>query len=263
MATELLSTLASVFLLGVSLGLTACALTCLPFIGTYVLGKAEGRRSGMIDAGLFLCGRLFAYTTLGALAGGVGTWFVKHLADGYGNLIIGIASILSAALLLYSGKGAHATCGNLQRQALSPLLMGIALTLIPCAPLASLLASAAAGNSAAHGALMGFTFGAGALLTPMLVLIPATASLAERLRIEQPWIAGLLRHLATAVLIMIGVRRIAAVDESLASIALVVAVAGWTLITLKQRHASRRALVRPILITPRPNSSPTITLNER
>lgn len=263
MAPELLTGFASVFLLGFALGLTACVATCLPFIGTYVLGKAEGRRSGMIDAGLFLSGRLLAYMALGALAGGFGAWFVKHLADGYGNLAIGVASLLSAALLLDRRAGSHAACGKFQRKALSPVLMGIALTLIPCAPLATLLASAAASHSAVHGALMGLVFGVGALLTPMLVLIPATASLAERLRMDQPWITGLLRHFAVGVLVMIGLRRIAAVDESLAALALAAVIAGWTLCAFRQRGAARHKSAYPILVVNRLNSQSTIRLKER
>lgn len=254
MAHESFTALTPVFLLGLSLGLTACAATCLPFIGTYVLGKAEGRRSGMIDAGLFLSGRMIAYTALGALAGGFGAWFVKHLADGYGNLVIGIASLLSAVLLLDRSTTSHAACGTLQSKALSPLLMGVALTLIPCAPLATLLASAAAGNSLAHGALMGLVFGMGTLLTPMLVLIPATASLAERLRIDQPWVAALLRHLAAGVLVMIGLRRIAAVDESLAALALATVITGWAALAFMQRTRVRRKYAQQIPIVRQPGT---------
>lgn len=258
MAPESFTALTPVFLLGLSLGLTACAATCLPFIGTYVLGKAEGRRSGMIDAGLFLSGRLLAYTALGALAGGFGAWFVKHLAEGYGNLVIGTAALISAALLLERSTTSHAACGTLQRKALSPLLMGVALTLIPCAPLATLLTSAAAGNSYANGALMGAVFGMGTLLTPMLVLIPATASLAESLRIDQPWVATLLRHFAAGVLVMIGLRRIAAVDESVAALALAAVLAGWAALTFWQQAKARRQSAQPIFIVRQPKTSSSL-----
>ncbi len=263
MAPELLSSLSSVFLLGVSLGLTACAVTCLPFIGTYVLGKAEGRRSGMIDAGLFLCGRLVAYTGLGALAGSLGAWFVKHLAEGQGNLVIGFATLLSAGLLLAPGKRTHTACGKMQRQALSPLLMGVALTLIPCAPLATLLASAAAGNSIAQGALMGLTFGIGALFTPMLVLIPATASVAKRLCADQPWIATWLRYAAVTVLVAIGLRRIAAADESIAVLALCAMAAGGCLAALRRHVPAREKTSHPVFVVQsKDRSQPKTRLKE-
>lgn len=259
-APDLTVTLAPVFLLGVSLGLTACAVTCLPFIGTYAFGRAAGYRSGLADAALFLCGRLIAYTLLAALAGGFGAWFVKHLAEGHGNLAIGLAALFSAALLVAGNRGsAHAACGRARQDALPPLLMGLALTMIPCAPLAALLASAAAGGSAGQGAMIGLAFGAGALLTPMLVLIPLTAHLGQRLRVDQPWLAGLLRHAAAAVLVMIGLRRIAAADEALAGAAMAVTLAGWTLIALRKRHARRRQGAHPLLIPSRPTSSPALS----
>ena len=44
-------TLGTVWLLGVSMGLTACTVTCLPFMGTWALGRAEYLSSeGRLDA---------------------------------------------------------------------------------------------------------------------------------------------------------------------------------------------------------------------
>ena len=45
------TTLFAVWLLGVSLGLTACTVTCLPFMGTGVLGRGGGADSaGVAEA---------------------------------------------------------------------------------------------------------------------------------------------------------------------------------------------------------------------
>lgn len=207
MQAETSTSLLTVFLLGVSLGLTACAVTCLPFIGTLAFGKAGGRRAGLIDTGLFLGGRLLAYSVLGGLAGLVGAGFVKWLAGGLGNLLIGVVACLTALLLTIPSRKSHATCGRPQKLTnYPPFLLGIALTLIPCAPLATLLATAAAGSSV----------GQGALLTPMIVLIPACASVGAHLRADQPWLADLLRLGAAVVLLLIGCRRIASVSPEMA-----------------------------------------------
>jgi cytochrome c-type biogenesis protein len=255
------TSLGTVFLLGISLGLTACAATCLPFIGTLVLGKAQGRRAGMVDATLFLSGRLIAYTALGTLAGASGAWFVKNLAGGTGNIAIGVVSMLSALWLIFGrDEAAHRSCRSTQAgAALSPLAMGIALTLIPCAPLTTLLATAAAGDSAWHGGLMGLVFGLGAMFTPMLVLIPATASVAERLRIDQPWIAGVLRYLAAAVLAGIGIRRIAAASEVVAWMALAIAViVGVATLIIRSKKVPRATF--PIVFQ-KPSTSSSATSN--
>lgn len=196
----------SVFLLGLSLGLTACAVTCLPFIGTLAFGKAEGAASGLRDAAFFLGGRLLSYTLLGALAGSLGAWFVRELAAGIGNLLIGLSSLFSAIWLSWPS---HRRCNSIrQLHGLSPALLGIGLTLIPCAPLATLLAAAAQGGSTGQGAWFGLLFGSGTLLTPMLVLIPAAAGIGHILRQENAWLVSWLRYGAALVMGLLGMQRI-------------------------------------------------------
>ena len=58
-------TLATVWLLGVSMGLTACTVTCLPFMGTWALGRASGHREAYLPTAVFLAGRVTTYTVLG------------------------------------------------------------------------------------------------------------------------------------------------------------------------------------------------------
>lgn len=249
MAADLLASLGTVFLLGVSLGLTACAVTCLPFIGTLVVGKAEGRSAGMRDAALFLCGRLLAYAALGGLAGLIGTEFVQMLAAGTGNAVIGLVSVASGLMLgALPQMSAHAACQRMRASnALPPLAMGVALTLIPCAPLTTLLASSAASGSPLHGTLNGLVFGLGALLTPMLVLIPATASLAQRIALDQPWLVGTLRMAASLVLIAIGLRRIAAASDLAALLAAIVVL--LIALTVIVRRFNRRIRAPRQIIT--------------
>ncbi len=196
-----------VFLLGLSLGLTTCAVTCLPFIGTLALGKAEGGRSGLYDTAFFLAGRLLSYTFLGALAGALGAWFIKELTAGAGNLVIALSSLLAAVWLVWPTASAQGCRSARPFRSLSPLLLGVGLTLIPCAPLATLLAAAAAGGNSAHGAWYGFVFGLGALLTPMLVLIPGIASLGRALVFERRWLRPWLRGGASLVLVLLAHQR--------------------------------------------------------
>lgn len=238
----------SVFLLGLSLGLTACAVTCLPFIGTLAFGKAEGTASGLRDTAFFLGGRLISYTLLGGLAGLLGAWFVRELASGIGNLVIGLSSLFAAAWLSWPS---HARCGSIKRlNGLSPILLGMGLTLIPCAPLATLLAAAAHGGSAAHGAWFGLLFGLGALLTPMLVLIPAAAGVGRVLRQEHEWLVIWLRHGAALVMGLLGMRRIDLFMPG--SGAALLAIAGlivfWKLLRVRRTQAPMRRTIhiRPV-----------------
>ena len=203
----------TVWLLGVSLGLTACAVTCLPFIGTWALGRADTRGGRLRDTALFLGGRLLAYTLLGGLAGALGGWLVSTLASGIGNAAIGASGLLAAFwLALPQRHGAGCTSRQwLGRRGapLSPLLLGMALTLIPCAPLGTLLSACAASGNLWRGAGYGALFGSGALLTPMLVLIPAAGSLGRALGRGRPWLRHWLHLLAALVLLALGGQRLA------------------------------------------------------
>ncbi|ADE11624.1 urease accessory protein UreH domain-containing protein [Sideroxydans lithotrophicus] len=197
-----------VWLLGVSLGLTACTATCLPFMGSWVLGRGGTQIQLLRDTALFVAGRILAYALLGAIAAGAGTWLAHVLHGGVGNLIIGSASIAAGVWLLRSGV-AHAPC-NAARNAgtTPPLLLGFSLSLTPCAPLASLLAVCAAAGSIGWGVANGVAFGLGAALTPLLILLPLVSLLGKNLRENRAWITRWIRWGAATVLVLLGFRRI-------------------------------------------------------
>jgi cytochrome c-type biogenesis protein len=215
MAVESEISALSVLLLGLSLGMTACAVTCMPFIGTWAFGRAESQSGAWRDTISFLGGRLLAYTLLGGIAGGMGAWFVRQLAAGIGNVVIGMVAVVSATWLVWPSSTTKA-CGYRSRlYGFPPLLLGAALTLIPCAPLATLLAAAASGGSIERGAYLGLLFGAGALMTPMLVLIPVAAGFGRYIRLERAWIISWVRGGAAAVLLMLGKGRMDSLAEGL------------------------------------------------
>lgn len=211
-------TLATVWLLGVSMGLTACTVTCLPFMGTWALGRASGQREAFVHTGVFLAGRVATYTLLAALAGALGLGLAQALGGSWGNAIIGSASILAGAWLLWKPSGRSCSTPSapavaplrFRRQAdgLPPLFLGAALSLTPCTPLASLLALAAQAGSPAQGAAYGLAFGLGAAMTPILVLVPLAGRLGRELRAGRAWLSRWLIWGAAAVLIVLGLRRI-------------------------------------------------------
>ena len=208
--------LVSIWLLGVALGLTACTVTCLPFMATWALGRSDDGRVAVPDTLSFLAGRFCAYTGLGSLAGALGAWFVQALAGGLGHLAIGLSSWLAALWLAWPRRaGASAGCAGLRSSGLaSPFLMGVSLTLIPCVPLSTLLASCAASESWLSGMRYGAAFASGAVLTPMLVLIPAAAGLGKVLRSNASWLGSWLRYGAALVLLLLAGKRISLLDES-------------------------------------------------
>ena len=210
-------TLATVWLLGVSMGLTACTVTCLPFMGTWALGRASGRTEAFLHTGVFLAGRVATYTLLATLAGAVGIGLAKALGGVWGNAAIGAASILAGLWLLRSPAR---RCGvpprltsqpvrlHRKRESRPPLVLGAALSLTPCTPLASLLALAAQAGGPAGGAAYGLAFGLGAAMTPILVLVPLAGRLGREMRAGRAWLARWLTWTAAAVLILLGLRRL-------------------------------------------------------
>jgi sulfite exporter TauE/SafE len=202
------TTLFAVWLLGLSLGLTACTATCLPFMGTWVLGRGGTQKEALRDTLLFAAGRIAAYALLGALAGGAGMWLSALLKGGTGNLVIGLASVIAGLWLLRPAQ-VHKPCGIARNAGCTPpLLLGFLLSLTPCAPLASLLAVCAAAGSMGTGLANGVVFGLGAALTPLLVLLPLVCAFGAKLRENRDWLARWIRWGAAAVLILLGLRRI-------------------------------------------------------
>lgn len=202
------TTLFAVWLLGLSLGLTACTATCLPFMGTWVLGRGGTQGEALRDTLLFASGRIVAYALLGALAGGAGMWLAAMLNGGAGNLVIGLASVM-AGLWLLRPMQAHQPCGVMRNAGSTPpLLLGFSLSLTPCAPLASLLAVCAAAGSVKLGVANGVAFGLGAALTPLLVLLPLICLFGASLRENRDWLTRWIRWGAAAVLVMLGMKRI-------------------------------------------------------
>jgi thiol:disulfide interchange protein DsbD len=212
-------TLATVWLLGVSMGMTACTVTCLPFMGTWALGRASGRGEAFLHTGVFLAGRVTTYTLLAALAGAIGVGLAKALGGSLGNAVIGGASVLAGLWLL---RRPAISCGGApprltsqpirfqrKRDSLQPLFLGAALSLTPCTPLASLLALAANAGSAPQGAAFGLAFGLGAAMTPIIVLVPLAGRLGREIKSGRVWLARWLTWAAAAVLILLGMRRLA------------------------------------------------------
>ena len=196
--------LLSAWLLGLSVGLTACTATCLPFMGSWVMARERG--AVLADTGLFLAGRVSAYTLLGLLAGLTSARLIAVLQNCVGHLAIGAAAIGAGGWLLLAERRSRA-CAASHGAGAPPFALGFALSLTPCAPLASLLVFAAQSDSAGSGALQGLAFGLGAAVTPLLLVLPLLSAFGARLRAEQRWLGVWLRRGVALSLLALGLYR--------------------------------------------------------
>lgn len=196
--------LLSAWLLGLSVGLTACTVTCLPFMGSWVMARERG--AVRADTGLFLAGRVSAYTLLGLLAALTSARLIAVLQNGVGHLAIGAAALGAGGWLLLAEQRSRA-CTVSRTAGAPPFALGFALSLTPCAPLASLLVFAAQSDSAGSGALQGLAFGLGAAVTPLLLVLPLLSAFGARLRAQQRWLGVWLRRGVALSLLALGIYR--------------------------------------------------------
>ena len=117
----------SVWVLGLSVGLTTCTAVCLPYLGTWAIGQGQGGRSSAIDTGAFALGKISAYALLGAMAGAIftgGIWYALGLNDKYilagaligmvaGGMISFIVFRIAVILFTSTGGGALVLTGGL------------------------------------------------------------------------------------------------------------------------------------------------------
>lgn len=210
--------------LGFAYGMGPCLISCLPFLGPVFLASDGGiRKSWKIVLPLSL-GRLTAYSAFASVVGAFGH-YVKGMvvSDGI-RIVIGCGVLMMGLALLLRKSGnacapARTQTVPLQRidrrqspQMLMPgglFLMGIGMTLSPCAPLGVVLFSAAMTGSAAGGLLLGLSFGLGAIVIPALAYGIGMAYLGTRLREQlQSWRPNIER-ISALLLVAVGISNLA------------------------------------------------------
>ncbi|WP_127477442.1 sulfite exporter TauE/SafE family protein [Sulfurivermis fontis] len=205
--------------LGLVFGFSACTISCLPYLGPVFLASEGGIRQSWRTVLPFSLGRLCSYGGLGLLAGYVGQYLGDDAGLGGMRWVLGSAAIMvGLALLLRRTRRTScsvpvATEQPLQRfdpaapRTLMPgglFLLGASMALTPCAPLGTVLFSAALTASAAHGLALGLSFGLGAIALPALIFGIGVAYIGARLREQlRHWSHGV-QHLSALLLIAVG-----------------------------------------------------------
>jgi len=219
---QTLVTLPMAIALGLVFGMSACTITCLPYLGPVFMASDGGIRHAWRTLLPFSLGRLAAYATLATGAGMAGQYLGKAAAGGEVRWVLGAAAVLVGLALLLRRRTAAACTGSGEaviardsrpgpQRALMPgglFLMGAGMALSPCAPLGTVLFSAAAAGSAWHGLALGLGFGLGAIAIPSLFYGVGIAYLGSRLRERlQQW-RPRIEQLSALLLILVGTRNL-------------------------------------------------------
>jgi thiol:disulfide interchange protein DsbD len=205
--------------LGFAYGMGPCLISCAPFLGPVFLASDGGiKKSWKIILPLSL-GRLLAYCTFGAVVGAFGHYVKGGVITDSVRVLVGCAVLMmGVALLLRKQKK---SCSSVpppsvplrrmdrrdSAQSLLPgglFLMGVSMTLSPCAPLGVVLFSAAMSGSALGGLALALSFGLGAIVIPALFFGIGMAYLGTRLREQlQSW-RPVIERISAILLIAVG-----------------------------------------------------------
>lgn len=176
--TDTLITHLQIFGIGFTFGIAGpCFLVCTPILITYIVGRQEQWGTALIDIGLFLCGRLFAYCILGAFAG-FGGYYLRRLIESgfasYLNFASGILSVVLGISILFHKETplcvGKRSCNNIYDFG-SVLALGFLVGISPCVPLTALLLEIALiAKTPFSGAAYAFSFGMGTLLSGFVII---------------------------------------------------------------------------------------------
>lgn len=208
--TQTLYSLPTVFVIGLVFGMGPCTVTCLPFLGPVFLAKEGGLNQSWKIIMPFSMGRLSSYSALGAFSGLAGASIQLLTNLPWVSWAWGGATIAVGLLILWQSRQRRigcrsAVCKPLQDHPLLPsglFFMGVGMAATPCAPLATVMVTAAATGSMASGLQLGLSFGLGAVIVPALAYGLGMAYFGQRIRqILWQWRTTLER--GSAVLLMV------------------------------------------------------------
>ena len=180
---QTLLTLPMAMFLGLVFGMSSCTLACLPYLGPVFMALGGGVRGSWRIILPFSLGRLCSYAVLAAMAGLSGQFFDDNMAGLKLRWPMGAAAIILGVVMLFrrSNRGGCNQCSrdiplrqDMRTRSMETMipgglfLLGTAMALSPCAPLASVLFSAAVCASGWHGLWLGLGFGFGAIVIPTI-----------------------------------------------------------------------------------------------
>jgi len=165
----------SLFLIGLSYGVTACMLSCMPFLSPILLANSRSFTHAMAVVFPFSIGRVVSYMLMAMLAS-VSMMQVKNIINNpaISQVVLGSATMIIAVVMFYRTYAVSSShnCSSKPMGSKTSIAgyfsMGLAISLNPCAPIMTLIAAAANSSSLSNAAFMGLSFGLGAIGATLL-----------------------------------------------------------------------------------------------
>jgi len=161
----------AIFVMGLQLGATACAISCMPIMTPILLGSASSKQEGLSILMRYFSGKILAYTIISSVAFFGADIVKQHIQDDLiftkiGAIVIVVVGIHSLYLALFSNKTCSADCTSSSK--LGYFGIGFFSSFSFCLPVGSLIATSALSSSFLTSLLYGISFGLGVVIVPFL-----------------------------------------------------------------------------------------------
>lgn len=198
---------------GLFYGMTLCSFSCLPYIGTYIMGTQEGFGKGFKAILIFSLSRVITYTLLGGLCGYIGGVFLKEInpeqilfITGIVIVLIGIIVILRPLRVCPQNSHKISKTISLQNPYLHLISMGMVISLIPCLPLTAVLLYSSTTHSIFTGGSIALMFSIGTSISPLYLFGGIAGWLSKKIRFEIPQHKGLMQRISGGILVFLGAK---------------------------------------------------------
>jgi cytochrome c biogenesis protein CcdA len=196
----------SLFLLGMVSGAGICSLSCLHYLGPYLMGTGQGFRDGVLASWIFVCGKIVSYSILGGCAAACGKAFLPDTL-GTAGIVPGVILIVSALSIPFVRRRSCGKAGcNTATRKVSLFGLGISSSLRPCPTMAAVLLLAAEKGAVITGMGYGALFGLGLAVSPILIIGGGLSHISHRLRLETGHLMYGVKVLSVLIMIGMGIR---------------------------------------------------------
>lgn len=161
----------TIFIMGLQLGATACAISCMPIMMPILLGNASSKQDGISILTQYFSGKILAYTTISSVAFFGADIVKKYIQDDFsfikiGSIIIIALGLYTLYIALFSNKSCSSKCTTSSKFGFFGI--GFFSSFSFCLPVGSLIATSALSNSFLISLLYGVSFGLGVVIIPFL-----------------------------------------------------------------------------------------------
>ena len=201
--------------IGITIAFGPCLFFCTPIVFSYIGGTQDSWQKGFKSVLIFSLSRAFVYVILGLLAGLFGKILTTSL-DKYSLTIyiIGGAFISLSGILILLGKNPNLhLCQTIRKHTIendirSSIILGIIIGLLPCPPLLGILVYISlVSQDLWQGALLGFSFGIGTIISPLIIFGILASSLPKKI-IKSPKTFEIFKKVCGFLLFLFGVQLI-------------------------------------------------------